>query len=848
MAGSRTSSADGLPVGEAFVSGELFRKAFRASPDAMVIYRVADQLIIDVNEVWEQVTGFRREDVIGRSQAELDVWTPEDAARVAAQVQREGCLRNFEFAFRRRGETEDRYALLSGEPLELNGQACMIAIGREITERRRIEEELRRAQQREAAGRVQAEAAQRRLQAIVEQMPSGLMIAEAPSGKVVFANDRAATIFEGPVIHTENTDELEKVFESWHPDGRRIRAEEFPLARALAGETVTAEEVRFRRPNGSIGVVRVNAAPIRGEDGAVLGSITVYDDIAAEKALEEQLREESRVNETLHRLGSSFATELDEQKLLQLITDEATSLTGAQFGAFFFNVVDGNGESYMLYTLSGVPREAFARFPMPRNTAVFGPTFAGKGIIRLDDVTKDSRYGKSAPYHGMPAGHLPVRSYLAVPVVTRKGEVLGGLFFGHSETGRFREQHERILSGLSNHAATALENARLYKTLRASEERAQLAVEKASQADRRKDEFLAMLGHELRNPLAPILTALRLMELRSGEVARHERSVIERQVGHLSRLVDDLLDISRITQGKLELKRKPVELAEAIAKGIELASPLLEQRSHKLVLEVPSTGLVVDGDPARLAQVVANLLNNAAKYSEPRSQITLSAGREGGEAIVRVRDEGMGIEPDLLPRVFELFTQGQRSMDRAQGGLGLGLTLVKSIVELHGGSVHAASAGPAQGSEFVLRFPTVEAPALATVATNASPKLQKGPGPRRRILLVDDNRDAAETLAAALDLGGHEVRVAFDGPGAIAIAREFKPQAALLDIGLPVMDGYELAEKLRGEPGLSGVRLVALTGYGQATDRQRSLAAGFSEHLVKPVELDVVLAALGIGS
>src|SRR6185369_240729 len=255
---------------------------------------------------------------------------------------------------------------------------------------------------------------------------------------------------------------------------------------------------------------------------------------------------------------------------------------------------------------------------------------------------------------------------------------------GHSQTGRFTQQHERILVGLAPLAAVALENARLYKTLRASEEKAQQAVEQAIEADRRKDEFLAMLGHELRNPLAPIVTALHLMRTQGSGVLAHERSVIERQVGHLSRLVDDLLDVSRITRGKIELKRQPVEMAEVVRKAVEIASPVLEERSHHLTLEVPGEGLLVDGDPVRLAQVVANLLNNAAKYTEPRGRISLSTRREGAEVIVRVRDNGIGIEPGLLPRLFQLFTQGKRSLDRSQGGLGLGLTLVKSLVEMHG--------------------------------------------------------------------------------------------------------------------------------------------------------------------
>jgi PAS domain S-box-containing protein len=678
------------------------------------------------------------------------------------------------------------------------------------------------------------------LRAILDQMPVGVMIAQAPTGKVTYANRQAAAIFGGPVTPTETTDQLERTFEAWHPDGSRLHASEFPLARGLAGETVQGQEVRFRKPDGTLGVVRASASPIRDAAGNIVGGITTYYDVSAEKQFEERLREESRINETLYRLGASFAKELDEQKLVQLITDEATSLTGAKFGSFFFNEVDERGERYMLYTLSGVPREAFGGFAMPRNTAIFAPTFSGEAVLRLDDVTKDPRYGKSPPHYGQPPGHLPVRSYLAVPVVARSGEVLGGLFFGHPETGRFAEQHERIVVGAAAQAAVALENARLYRGLKESEERAQRAYEKAYEADRRKDEFLAMLGHELRNPLAPIVTALELMRLRNGDVAIHERSVIERQVGHLSRLVDDLLDVSRITRGKIELKRSPVQLNEVIGKAIEIASPLLEQHSHDLTLDVPAAGLVVDGDPVRLAQVFANLLTNAAKYTQPGGRIALSARRDGDEIVVTVRDNGTGIEKDLLGRIFDLFTQGKRSLDRAQGGLGLGLTLVRSLVEMHGGKVRAASEGPGKGSEFTVVLPRREAEAIVREEARA-PAARPAPQ-RSRVLVVDDNTDAADLLAEALRAEGHEVRVAANALEALSIAPGFAPRVALLDIGLPVMDGYELAHRLKSDPTLAHLQLVAISGYGQEADRRRSVEAGFKEHLVKPVELGEVLA------
>jgi len=362
----------------------------------------------------------------------------------------------------------------------------------------------------------------------------------------------------------------------------------------------------------------------------------------------------------------------------------------------------------------------------------------------------------------------------------------------------------------------------------------------AESANRAKDEFLAMLGHELRNPLSPILTALQMMKLRGDEVHGKERAIIERQVRHLARLVDDLLDVSRITRGKVELHRDRVELATIVAQAVEVASPLFEERVHRLFTDVPAD-LAVIGDEHRLTQVLSNLLTNAAKYTPPGGRIEVIARAEDGKAIIKVKDTGKGIPPDLLSRVFDLFVQGYRTPDRSGGGLGLGLSIVRMLVTMHGGQVTATSEGPGKGSEFTVTLP-VDADALPLVAPlSASPTTPEPSGDRRRVMVVDDNRDAAELLAEALEMEGYQTRVAFDGPSALRVAAEFRPDLAFLDIGLPVMDGYELARRMR-TLAQGPLLLVAVTGYGQASDRARSAAAGFDEHLVKPIGIDSALA------
>jgi PAS domain S-box-containing protein len=365
----------------------------------------------------------------------------------------------------------------------------------------------------------------------------------------------------------------------------------------------------------------------------------------------------------------------------------------------------------------------------------------------------------------------------------------------------------------------------------------------AEAANRTKDEFLAMLGHELRNPLAPILTALQLMTLRGDTAAERERTVIDRQVRHLVRLVDDLLDVSRIARGKIELRRQPVEIADIVASAIEAASPLLEERHHELEVRVPRAGLTVDGDLTRLRQVVSNLLTNAAKYTEPRGRIAIAAARDRDAVELTVTDTGIGIAPEMLPVVFDMFSQGPQALDRSHGGLGLGLTIVRSLVALHGGSVEARSEGVGRGSEFIIRLPALETASRAGHARAVDHQVvERQPRTGRRVLIVDDNVDAAHLIADVLESVGHEARVAFDGPAALDLVPGFQPHVALLDIGLPLMDGYELARQLVALAGGTRPLLVAITGYGQASDHDRSRQAGFDAHLVKPVDVDELIA------
>lgn len=366
----------------------------------------------------------------------------------------------------------------------------------------------------------------------------------------------------------------------------------------------------------------------------------------------------------------------------------------------------------------------------------------------------------------------------------------------------------------------------------------QLERERA-EGDRRKDEFLAMLAHELRNPVASIDAAVRLFgRLKKPEELEWAKHVVLRQVKHLARLIDDLLDISRITQGKIELQREPLDLLQVVNSAVETVRPLIEERKHELTVSLASGSSHLEADPVRLEQILVNLLMNAAKYTDAGGHIWVTAKAEGDTIFIRVKDNGRGLAPDLLPHLFELFVQGNRSAARSEGGLGIGLTLVKSLTELHGGSVSAASGGPGQGSEFTLRLPAYRGAVIPQKRVDPAPEMARH---RARVLVVDDNVDTATALSKLLQLLGHDVDVAHDGLTAMQAAKKSPYDVVLLDIGLPGMTGYEVAKELRRETNTSRSVIVAISGYGQEEDMRRSLEAGFDRHLVKPVEYEQLL-------
>ena len=662
------------------------------------------------------------------------------------------------------------------------------------------------------------------------------------------------------------TKTLNGVISSWNPGAQRLfgytaaeaigkpvtmlipdnHLDEEPgiLARLRRGERIDHYETIRRRKDGELINVSLTVSPIKDGTGRIIGASKIERDITRQKRSEELIREQAHVLALLDTTGKTIASQLDLQNVLQTVTDTATQLTGAKFGAFFYNIISDQGEAFLLYTLSGAPREAFEKFGLPRNTAIFNPTFTGKGVVRSPDITKDPRYGKMAPHHGMPKGHLPVRSYLAVPVISRSGDVMGGLFFGHPDPDRFTERAEQLVVGVAAQATVAMDNARLYEAAQreiASRERAEAALR---ETDQRKDEFLATLAHELRNPLAPIrqATIISMSPGASDEQKLWSHEVITRQVRHMSLLLDDLLDISRITRGMLELRTEMADLAEVVEAAIETSRPVIDAKLHSLQLDLPAEPTQFAADPLGLAQVVSNLLTNAAKYTDPRGTIQIRATADDHNVEISVTDSGVGLTQDALSAVFTMFSQVRSTQDRSEGGLGIGLALSKGVVELHGGTIEAHSAGPGKGSEFIVRLPrrTVAGSLPATTTATAPAQTRK-----RRVLIADDNRDAADSISMLLQMAGHEVTVAYDGQQALESIETLRPEVALLDIGMPGLDGFEVARRVRLDIRLRNTLLIAVTGWGQASDKSRALAAGFDLHFTKPVEPATLIDLLG---
>ena len=688
---------------------------------------------------------------------------------------------------------------------------------------------------REQGGRFHAERAARRLIAIIESSDDAI-VSKDLNGVVMSWNGAAERMF-GYAAEEMIGESIRNIIPA-----DRQREEDEVLSRIRRGERVSHFETIRRRKDGSMVPISLTVSPVRDRDGHVIGASKIARDISDRLRLEAIAREQSAIARRLGEIGAALSATLDRDTIVQEVTDAATELTGAEFGAFYYNVRDlESGEPAMHYRLAGASKDAFDDLPQPRTTAWFGSTFRREAVVRIDDLTQDPQYGRDSPFYGQPRGHLPVRSYLAAPVKNSIGEMLGGLFLGHPRVGVFSERHEQLIAGIAAWASMALQNARLY-------------IE-ARDANRMKDEFLAVLSHELRTPLNAIVGYARLLRggILSGEKAERGLETLERNATSLTRIVEDVLEVSRIITGKVRLDVQPVELTLILHNAVATVQPAADAKGVRLQTIIDRRVGPVSGDPDRLQQVVWNLLSNAVKFTPRGGAVQIRLERVDSHIDVVVSDTGIGIRPEFLPHVFERFHQAEGGTTRKTGGLGLGLAIVRHMVELHGGTVDASSLGEGQGATFRVRLPVMAVHAEELAPRGQHPqtdRLEPLTGLENlhgvRVVAIDDEADALMLLRVVLEAAGADVVTVSSPADAVERIREARPHAVVIDIGMPEMDGFELIARIRAssDEQVRDVPAAALTAFARSEDRTKALRSGFELHLSKPVDPAELVASI----
>ena len=672
---------------------------------------------------------------------------------------------------------------------------------------------------------------QRELMHVTLSSIGDAVIATDIAGRVTFMNPVAQSL-TGWSPEEAAGKSLTEVFHI--VDEQTQRPVENPLALVLREEPVSGPSslMILVDRNGKKRPIDDSATAIRDSAGKMVGAVMVFRDaserrrseneiarlLAAERRYAQQLGQVAAASLTINVAGRL-------ENVLRVVTEEARQIIGTHQSLLSMTAGAGGSDVAPTLSISGKYASWQSPAPQPVHGSVVALVCQNNRPIRMTQAELQASPLETELQNQQP-GSPPLRGLLAAPLTGRNGMNLGVIQLSDKFDNDFTEDDENILVQLAQVASVAVENTRLIGELR--------------ETDRLKDEFLAMLGHELRNPLAPILNAVHVLRIKGSDnpEIRWAVDVTNRQVQQLTRLVDDLLDVSRINQGKISLQKELLDLAVVVNRAVETSRPLIESRKHRFELVMPHEEAWVEADPLRLAQVLWNLLVNAAKYTPEGGQIRLTVEIEENQAVMRVLDSGVGISTEMLPKVFDLFAQVQRTLDRSEGGLGIGLTLVRRLTEMHGGSVAVHSEGLGKGSEFVIRIPLM---ARQRPIRKTPIESDKGILPiarnSRRFLVVDDNHDSANSLAMLLRLLGHDVRTAYDGPQAIDAAMESRPDITILDIGLPGLNGYEVARKMRSHPPLQQMVLIALTGYGSDDDRRISQEAGFDSHLIKPVNL-----------
>jgi PAS domain S-box-containing protein len=728
------------------------------------------------------------------------------------------------------------------DPATRDGVLGMTGVVQDITTRKSAEDRLRQSEEA--------------LRALANSIPQHAWMAQ-PDGTVAWFNERwyaytglpQGETGSNPWEQVLDPEVLPAVMEHWQECVRT--GDPFEMEFPIRGA-----DGKYRWF-----LTRVNA--VRDRHGHVVRWVGTNTDVDEVKRAEQALREESHVLELLNSTGSALASTRDLRSLLQTATDAAAGIAGARFGAFFYHGPARHGRLFTLYTMSGATPAEFENFAEPQATALFGPSLAGAGPVRASDIGQLTHSIFRAPYFGLSVGHPSVRSYLSVPVVARSGEVLGSMFFGHPEPGVFTERTERIVAGIAAQAAVAIDNTRLYEAAQQAAEERKVLLEnerearaEAEHTSQMKDEFLATLSHELRTPLSAILGWAQVLRRGSRDGADLQRGLqtIERNARAQAQLIEDLLDMSRITSGKVLLDMQALNPAGFIDAAIETVRPAAEAKNIRVERDFEHRPGLIAGDPGRLQQVIWNLLSNAIKFTPRDGEVKVKIARHDASVAITVSDSGIGIKPEFITHVFERFRQADASTTRRHGGLGLGLSIVKHLVEQHGGTIRVESRGEGQGASFTIELPLAKAqprpaptgrPAQPTAAPSM-PDMALRDLSGVNILVVDDDRDARELMARILTDCHAPVRTAASAREAFAMLQEQAPDLLITDLGMPEVDGFELLGWVRGlgrERG-GNVPAIALTAFARSEDRLRALEAGFSAHISKPVEPGELIAAV----
>jgi PAS domain S-box-containing protein len=776
------------------------------SSDDAIVGCSLEGSITSWNKGAERLYGYGAEEIVGRP---LSVLVPPDhpdeAPAILERVGRGEYIEHYETVRVRKDQTRVDVSLTISPIRDAQGAVVGASkIARDITERKRSETALRESEAR--------------FRQLADAMPQIVWTA-GPAGVIDYSNRRWHE-FTGSPVGVGN--------EGWRAV---VHADDMPHASRRWSESLrsgTPFEMEIRLLDRRAGGYRwhlMRTVPVRDEAGTVVRWYGTATDVDGQKRAGDAAR-------FLAEASASLASLVDYESTLQKVV----RLAVPYFADWSAVDVAGEGDSLRRLAVAHqdpekvrLAQDLLDRYP-PDPAAPGGIAYVfrtGQPEV-VEEVTNELlAQGAKDEEHLRLMRSLGLRSYICVPLFA-SGRTFGVLTFATAESGRTYARSDLLLAqDLAHRAAVAVENANLYRALR--------------EEDRRKTEFLALLAHELRNPLAPLRNGLQIMRLAGGDRAAVSQTMdmMDRQLGGLLRLVEDLLDVSRISRGKLVLRKERVELAAVLRTALETVEPLMREHGHQIGVTLPDTPVHLDADRTRLAQAFGNLLGNAAKYTPPGGRVDLAASIAGTDVVVSVKDNGVGIPPDMLPHVFDLFTQVDRTLEKAQGGLGVGLTIVKRLVEMHGGSIEARSEGPGKGSEFIVRLPLPNRRRAAADASDEGARRASAPvppPPPARVLVVDDNTDAADSLATMLRLMGNEVRTASDALQGMRIAEAFRPDLILLDIGMPRLNGYEACRHIRQKPWGKDPVIVALTGWGQDEDRRRSHEAGFDRHLVKPIE------------